>query len=142
MLSVGLSDLSHFRHKKSVWWYQFNEMELRTDLHIDMSSDLDDRKCKSIYCNRKRSRKKSSNTMSKQFKHNISFSLSILLFIIILIASKRWDNNFTLQLIWHKNWKLWLHSCLKCTYFFNIVLQFLRQCFLATIWLLYELPKV
>ena len=107
MLSVGLSDLFHFRHKKSVWWYQFNEMELRTDLLIDMSSDKDDRKCQSIYCKRKRSRRRrtTSDTMSKNFICNISFSLSIYLFIIILIASKRWDINLTLQLIRHEKWK-------------------------------------
>ena len=82
-------------------------MELRTDLLIDMSSDKDDRKCQSIYCKRKRSRRRrtTSDTMSKNFICNISFSLSIYLFIIILIASKRWDINLTLQLIRHEKWK-------------------------------------
>ena len=111
-LSIFLNSLSTYAilKIKSDWCNQTDKMVLRTDFHIDMSSDKDDRKCQSIYCKRKRSRKKGPNTMLKLFKHNVYLSLSIFLFIIILIASKRWDFNLTLEFLWNEKFKFAIAS--------------------------------
>jgi hypothetical protein len=64
-------------------------MLLRTDIFNNMYCDIDERKCKSIYYKRKRSRKKISDKVPDLFKEKLSFALLISIFIILLSCSKR-----------------------------------------------------
>ena len=69
------------------------KMLLRTNMFMNMSCDIDERKCQSIYFKRKRSRKKRSDNVSDLFKNKLSLALLISIFIILLSFSKRWDFN-------------------------------------------------
>lgn len=64
-------------------------MLLRTDIFKDISFDIDERKCQSIYFKRKRNRKKTFVKTPELFKETLSFTLLILVFIVLLSLSKR-----------------------------------------------------